>query len=967
MNVELDQEYTPAKLVIGTYEFLSEDYNIESISVVNGCYDGSVVGIGAVFSRSISISMSYIEGIVRGTPFYLYFKLKGQWKRIGKFYADDYPAKSGKKMTLEAHGIIEEYGNQELCFPGNKQYYTLKDVKEKVESMLGCSIYFSPTLGTDGTTTFLEKKVCFLKDIEDYVQPREIHTGISVRTALAGIATLFGGNVYEDGISIRIKEKSYDSGTEYVFSRDTYGSEYQYSQFQYAIHSIHLSFLPWSLGMFYPPPSYDRVYTVSYLGDSRVENLLLESGIQGYTLYDFKIECDWIGWTNDVGDFDPYTTPGGKPRGCYRQGDLYYRTGSFSFVGYNDVAIQPGNIIHIEVKDESTPIRLYCGQIELSWDGGFTTTVSCECNIESGTNSHSASGTTQASASATAAEAMMNLQKISFADITFSNVKDSTISGSIFKDGTISGSKFEDGSIEGSKIADSTLTNSKFIKGSLEGSLFKNGTITDSLIEDATITGAKVRDAAIGFEKVDKSFIDNLTANDAYIKKLKVQIADIDDLTANDAIIKNIQAVVMSADYIRSATAELGYMMAEEADMRYASITLGNIDTANIDKANVGLLFNEIGLIDRATIVDGHVTGILDSVEINADKITLGTLVADRILLRGSEQGVLYALNNLGELVSENVDSLDGYVLTERTVNADRLIAKSITANEMDVESIFADFAVLQTIFAQDITATGTISGVTLKGAYAEIDGGSIAGLKIYKNYLAGGLGSSTKGEYSYHFSVGNNPSSDPGFHYSKTYMTENNSGVLKVYGDLSDKQLRWVDSDNDVSFIADKSGVSLGKNVFMTGSVIGGKWKHSDASNYGLYWSATNTLRPTTSSKPNIGTSGYPLNSVYAITLYEGGTSLTNKYQKKIGWVDQAYTMTIGQGDSYVLSATTDWKSSYTCIGYDIMRAWPASTWTGAAVSVVKADLTATWPTIWLTAATTQSYAMIVRFFYIS
>lgn len=161
---------------------------------------------------------------------------------------------------------------------------------------------------------------------------------------------------------------------------------------------------------------------------------------------------------------------------------------------------------------------------------------------------------------------------------------------------------------------------------------------------------------------------------------------------------------------------------------------------------------------------------------------------------------------------------------------------------------------------------------------------------------------------------------------------------------------------------------VNIHDNLSVSGSIIGGKWKYSDTSNYGLYWSSTNTLRPTAaSSKPNIGTSSYPLNNVYATALYESGTSLINKYQKKIGWVDQQYTRTIGQGDNYTLSATTDWNSSYTCIGYNIMKAWPASTWTGAAVSVAKVDLTATWPTIWLTAATTQTYDVIVRFFYIS
>ena len=208
-------------------------------------------------------------------------------------------------------------------------------------------------------------------------------------------------------------------------------------------------------------------------------------------------------------------------------------------------------------------------------------------------------------------------------------------------------------------------------------------------------------------------------------------------------------------------------------------------------------LLAKIGLIDRATIVEGHITGFLDSVEVNANKITAGTLVADRILLKGSEKGLLYALNNLGELTSTTVDSLDGYVLTDRTINADKIVASSITANELDVANIFANNAVISTItsqqafinaistnsvvvgakktadeikeniyspntttidggkittnsikakqidvanlFAQDITATGTITGATLKGAKAEINSGSIGGFALTEKLTATG------------------------------------------------------------------------------------------------------------------------------------------------------------------------------------------------------------------------------------
>lgn len=186
-------------------------------------------------------------------------------------------------------------------------------------------------------------------------------------------------------------------------------------------------------------------------------------------------------------------------------------------------------------------------------------------------------------------------------------------------------------------------------------------------IADSTIENANIADATIGYEKVNKSFITDLTADNAYIENLTAKVA------------------------------ELGYLKADSADLKYANIELSNIETAN-----VGKLFADVGLIDRATIVEGHITGFLDSVEVNAASITAGTLIADRILLRGNNQGVLYALNNFGELQSQNVDTLDGYVLTDHTITADKIVAKSITSNEIDVENLFA-----QNITATSMTITG--------------------------------------------------------------------------------------------------------------------------------------------------------------------------------------------------------------------------------------------------------------------
>lgn len=800
-SIPMTTEYVDVKLKIGAIEYTNEKLQIDSIKISNGCYDGSVFGVGNVYIKNANITMNYRGGITKGLSMEIFFLHFGEWISFGQFVVKETPVMSGDKLSVSLESAIGQKMSTSVVFETVLQKYTLRQIKTKLEEIIGKQIVFIPALTSEEEKSFLDgKSACFLKDIKNYVDQSAIDTGIAVRDMLSGLAILFGGNVYEDVRNrVVIKQKTKYTETENYVLSDYLDSNYKYSKEIYAMKSISLLFLPWSLGLFNPPNASGRICTVNYLGEDRVSNTLLatQSSMDGKTPYDYSINCDWIGWTSDGSTFDTRVTPGGRASACLRQGDLMYRTCDMTFVGIDfGWNIAPGNLVKVKVPELEDPIDVLCGEISYEWDGGFTTSISCNCNIESN-GSYSTEVSTQASAAA-AQEGRQTSLELNYANITFSNIEDSTIRGSIFKDGTIDGSKIKDStitgsliadstikgsnieegtitgskikaatitgalivdgtirgnhimesSIDGSKIEDSAITESKISNSSITNSKIKDGEIENSKIKDATLTGAKIKDATIGFEKVDSSFIKDLTADKAYIENLKASIADIGYLTADEANIKyatiaslevvygkidNLETIAITTNNLSAKVADLGYLKADKADLKYA-----NIELSNIDVANVGTFFANVGLIDRATIVDGHVTGFLDSVEVNANKITAGTLVADRILLKGSEKGVLYALNNLGELTSTTVDTLDGYILTDRTINADKIVASSITANELDVDDIFADSAVVSKIFAQNITATGVISGATLVGASISANKGTIGGFGIFDNWLVG-------------------------------------------------------------------------------------------------------------------------------------------------------------------------------------------------------------------------------------
>lgn len=181
--------------------------------------------------------------------------------------------------------------------------------------------------------------------------------------------------------------------------------------------------------------------------------------------------------------------------------------------------------------------------------------------------------------------------------------------------------------------------------------------------------------------------------------------------------VKNVQCNAVYTNELYAKTAELGFasigelttevakmglLTADQADIAYAKI-----DMSNIEKATISTLLADIGLISNATIVNGHVTGYLDSVRVNANDITTGTLSVDRLIIRGSEKSIVYELNNItGALQAVDTDTLNGEIITKRTINADRIVAESITTMELAANSVTAEKILGKSITAEKLNVT---------------------------------------------------------------------------------------------------------------------------------------------------------------------------------------------------------------------------------------------------------------------
>lgn len=207
-----------------------------------------------------------------------------------------------------------------------------------------------------------------------------------------------------------------------------------------------------------------------------------------------------------------------------------------------------------------------------------------------------------------------------------------------------------------------------------------------------TVTEADIKD----LEADNVTINEKLTANNASIKYLEVDNVSIHEkLTANDATIEELQT--------RKLDAKL-------ADIKYAQI-----DFANIGKAALEQFFAKSGLIENVVVGDQQITGTLVGVTILGDSIKGGTVIADKLVIKG-EDGLYYKLNTDGNTVEKeqtDYNSLDGGVIR----------AKSITATKIAVDDLVAFGA---TIGGWHIVDGGLYSGT--KDSMSNISRGTYLG-----------------------------------------------------------------------------------------------------------------------------------------------------------------------------------------------------------------------------------------------
>lgn len=343
---------------------------------------------------------------------------------------------------------------------------------------------------------------------------------------------------------------------------------------------------------------------------------------------------------------------------CNQLKDFTFQPASVSFLG--DPRLDIGDIVTIHDKyggKSKIPIM----KLSMDYDGGLITEIESQgkTEIESGSISSSKGPTAQAIE-------RLNMELVAAKEII--------------------GQK--------ASFDDLKATKATFDKMSASYGEFADLTTKRLEVGEANIEQLKTENANIS---------GRLTVGEAEIKVIKTDKANIKDLDAANARIDSISGNLADYKVIITGRLEAVNAVLGSLDANYAKIDLANIKNGSITTAMIG-----VGVVGSAQIADGSITDA-KIVELTANKITAGTLSVERLIICGDKNSIIYAINNAGELVSQNVNTIDGDVLTKRSITADKIVAGAITANEIAGKTITANKIATGTITAGEL-ASGSVT-----------------------------------------------------------------------------------------------------------------------------------------------------------------------------------------------------------------------------------------------------------------
>ena len=243
--------------------------------------------------------------------------------------------------------------------------------------------------------------------------------------------------------------------------------------------------------------------------------------------------------------------------------------------------------------------------------------------------------------------------------------------------------------------------------GSISGHMIKLGSIGTGALQDGAVNSLKIALAAINYAHIDEAAINQLSVNAVTAIR-----ADIRQLVAGQITTDQLYADLAAIAVAQITTANISNANIDWATIANLTAAIANIANAQISSASIGTAQIKDAKIDWAKIYDltadtaiisEGVGGKLYIARLAVTEANMTSLTVGELMVKAADGSFKrLTVDADGNVTAETVQ-VEGGNVADATISGGKLIENTITARELNVESIFADTALIRAIKAANI------------------------------------------------------------------------------------------------------------------------------------------------------------------------------------------------------------------------------------------------------------------------
>lgn len=199
-------------------------------------------------------------------------------------------------------------------------------------------------------------------------------------------------------------------------------------------------------------------------------------------------------------------------------------------------------------------------------------------------------------------------------------------------------------------------------------------------LEAGEVSASDIVSDHAAIEELD---VQSMAAATAYVGELTAGNVSAQNIISDHGNFATVQANAAKVQNLTAAQLEADHATVSNLSTTYADIHGANIDILTANSEWVDNLFVQTGLVAN----DGDVF-TLDAIKVNAANITAGTIDVERIVVTDQQTGDKHMVTWNETTSTWDSVKLDGDVIEDYTIAADKIVANSITTSQITTQNL---------------------------------------------------------------------------------------------------------------------------------------------------------------------------------------------------------------------------------------------------------------------------------------